>query len=300
MDGHPARRHPAGDGRVSFDLGPSQIAVAVQLRDGSWTGWVEPLADRIRLNTVRLRRAQRRLDRQHRAGSPGCFNPDGTHKPGRCAWERSPAARRSSAGVAEQHRRLAERRKTLHGALANRLFAYGVEMACEKLDYVAWQKNFPRSVRDRAPGVLVETIRRKAESAGGDRLYEYNTKNTALSQPACAGTARKSRSHNGSTAAGAASPKIGTCSRPTSDCTSELAWTGLIGWTCRQPTGAGCTVRTSTGRRSPVVVLHRSGEAADIRPRGGQRRASTPSVKPKPRCDRAARREPPLPTSPRR
>ena len=191
MDGHPARRHPAGDGRVSFDLGPSQIAVAVQLRDGSWTGWVEPLADRIRLNTVRLRRAQRRLDRQHRAGSPGCFNPDGTHKPGRCAWERSPAARRSSAGVAEQHRRLAERRKTLHGALANRLFAYGVEMACEKLDYVAWQKNFPRSVRDRAPGVLVETIRRKAESAGGDRLYEYNTKNTALSQTCLCGNRKK-------------------------------------------------------------------------------------------------------------
>lgn len=56
--------------------------------------------------------------------------------------------------------------------------------------------------------------------------------------------------------------------------TALLAWMGLIGWTCRQPIGAGCTVRTSTGRRSPVLVLHRSGEAADIRPRGGQWRAS--------------------------
>jgi putative transposase len=28
-DGRPTRRHPIGDGRVSFDLGPSQIAVAV-------------------------------------------------------------------------------------------------------------------------------------------------------------------------------------------------------------------------------------------------------------------------------
>ena len=28
-DGHPTRRHPVGDGRVSFDLGPSEIAVAV-------------------------------------------------------------------------------------------------------------------------------------------------------------------------------------------------------------------------------------------------------------------------------
>jgi hypothetical protein len=190
-DGHPARRHPVGDGRVSFDLGPSEIAVAVQRSDGSWTGWLKPLADRIRLNTIRLRRQQRRLDRQHRAGSPGCYNLDGTHKPGRCDWQRSAAAKRTTTRVAEQHRRLAEHRKTLHGALANRLFECGAGMACEKLDYVCWQKNFPRSVRDRAPGLFVETIRRKAESAGGDRLYEYSPKTTALSQTCLCGNRKK-------------------------------------------------------------------------------------------------------------
>ena len=83
-DGYPTRRRPVGDGRVSFDLGPSEIAVAVERSDGTWTGWVQPLADGIRLDTARLRRTQRRLDRQHRAGSPDCFNPDGTHRPGRC------------------------------------------------------------------------------------------------------------------------------------------------------------------------------------------------------------------------
>ena len=87
-DGHPTRRHPVGDGRVSFDLGPSEVAVAIERGDGTWTGWIEPLAGWIRLNTGRLRRQQRHLDRQHRAGSPGCFNPDGTHKPGRCDWQR--------------------------------------------------------------------------------------------------------------------------------------------------------------------------------------------------------------------
>jgi hypothetical protein len=186
-DGRPARRHRIGDGRVSFDLGPSEIAVAVQRSDGTWSGWVQPLADRIRLNTVRLRRAQRHLDRQHRAGSPGCFNADGTHQLGRCGWQRSSAARRATTGAAEQHRRLAEHRKTLHGTLANRLFTHGANMACEKLDYVAWQKNFSRSVRDRAPGLLVSTMRRKAESAGGDRLYEFNPKTTALSQTCLCG-----------------------------------------------------------------------------------------------------------------
>jgi putative transposase len=92
-DGFPTQRHTVGDGRVSFDLGPSQIAVAVERSDRSWAGWVEPLADQIRLNTVRLRRGQRHVDRQHRAGSPECFNPDGTHKTGRCYWrQRSRAA----------------------------------------------------------------------------------------------------------------------------------------------------------------------------------------------------------------
>jgi hypothetical protein len=190
-DGYPTRRHPVGDGRVSFDLGPSEIAVAVERSDGTWTGWVEPLADRIRLNKCRLRQAQRHLDREHRAGSPGCFNDDGTHKPARCNWQRTHAAKRTIAGVAEQHRRLAEHRKTLHGALANRLFAQGADISCEKLDYVSWQKNFPRSVRDRAPGLFVATIRRKAESAGGDHLYEYSPNTTALSQTCLCGNRRK-------------------------------------------------------------------------------------------------------------
>jgi putative transposase len=186
-DGHPTRRHPVGDGRVSFDLGPSQIAVAVAHGDGTWSGWVEPLADAIRLDAVRLRRLQRRLDRAHRAGSPDCFCADGTHRSRRCGWQRSHAAVRTSIGVAELHRRLAEHRKTLHGALANRLYGYGTDIACEKLDYVSWQKNFPRSVRDRAPGLLVEMVRRKAESAGGNHLYEYSPNTTALSQTCLCG-----------------------------------------------------------------------------------------------------------------
>ncbi len=189
-DGRPTRRHPLGTGRASFDLGPSQIAVAVQRSDGSWSGWVEPLADAIRLDTTRLRRAQRHLDRQHRAGSPECFRSDGTHAWVRCGWRRSAAAVRTTRQVAELYRRLAEHRKTLHGALGNRLLGHGTDIACERLDYVSWQKNFPRSVRDRAPGLLVEMMRRKAESAGGG-LYEYNPRTTALSQTCLCGNRKK-------------------------------------------------------------------------------------------------------------
>jgi hypothetical protein len=93
--------------------------------------------------------------------------------------------------VAELHRRLAGHRKTLHGSLANRLMSHGADIACEKLDYVSWQKNFPRSVRDRAPGSLVEMMRRKAESAGGQGPYEYNPATTALSQTCLCGRREK-------------------------------------------------------------------------------------------------------------
>jgi hypothetical protein len=191
VDGYPTRRHPVGDGRVSFDLGPSNIAVAIERADGTWTGWVEPLAERISLDTARLRRVQRRLDRQHRAGAPECFHPDGTHTTGRCGWQRSRSAGHTRTRVAELLRRRAGHRTTLHGGLANRLFAHGAAIACEKLDYVSWQKNFPRSVRDRAPELLVETIRRKAASAGGDRLFEYTTSTTALSQTCLCGDRKK-------------------------------------------------------------------------------------------------------------
>ena len=156
--GHATGTRP-GDTR-SGTAGCRSTSVPVKSRspcersDGTWAGWVEPLADRIRLDTARLRRAQRHLDRQHRAGSPCCFKPDGTQHAGRCAWTALPQTPNTQRlRVAELHRRRAGHRKTLHGALANRLFAHGVDIACEKLDYVAWQKNFPRSVRDRAAGV---------------------------------------------------------------------------------------------------------------------------------------------------
>lgn len=65
---------------------------------------------------------------------------------------------------------------------ANRLRGHGTGVVCEKLEYVSWQKNFPRSVRDRAPGLLVKIIDCKAASAGGAGLYEFNPRTTALSQ----------------------------------------------------------------------------------------------------------------------
>ena len=246
--------------------------------DGSWSGWVEPLADRIRLDTARLRRAQRHLDRQHRAGSPECFNPDGTHQPGRCGWQRSAAATQTWPGWPSCTAGWLGTARRCTGRWPTGCSRHGADIACEKLDYVAWQKNFPRSVRDRAPGLLVQMMRRKAESAGGDRLYEFNPKTTALSQTCLCGDRKKKP----------LSQRVHRCGCGITEHRDLFsAYLGLhvrrrrmvsTGWTCRQPTRAGSTVRTSTGRRGPAEQHHSTGEAADIRRRGGQWRASTPGA----------------------
>jgi len=79
------------------------------------------------------------------------------------------------------HRRLAEGRKTAQGALANRILGIGDVFQVEKVSYRAFQRAFGRSVGRRAPGMFVERLSRKAESAGGT-VIAFPTETTALSQ----------------------------------------------------------------------------------------------------------------------
>ena len=187
-NGKPVVRHPQGDEKVCIDLGPS---IADVVHDtGSFT---VPLAEKVDAKTAELRRLQRRLDRQHRAGSPSCFNPDGTHIKGACHWKnRSRSALRTQVNIAELYRKVAEYRKCEHGRLWNQIRAIGTDVRLEKLNYVAWQKTFPRSVRNKAPGLFVEIGRHKAESAGGP-FFEFSTYSTALSKSCICGERNKKR-----------------------------------------------------------------------------------------------------------
>jgi len=199
MDGNPPQRHEIGTGTVSIDLGPSFVAVVERSNPGTdppapdapvTRAGIYQLAEGACDYTRTIRRLQRKLDRQHRAGSPACFHPDGTHKTV-CGWrKRSKNARQTQRAIAEIHRRLAAYRKTAHGAMVTEWLSVGPHLHLEKLNYVAWQKNFPRSVRDRAPGELIEIARRRAVSAGG-RAYEYSPWTTALSQTCLCGRKEK-------------------------------------------------------------------------------------------------------------
>jgi hypothetical protein len=199
MDGNPPQRHEVGTGTVSIDLGPSFVAVVERSNPGTdplaldtpITGaGIRQLAEGAADYTRNVRRLQRKLGRQHRAGSPDCFRQDGTHK-AECRWrDRSKNARQTQSSIAELHRRLAAYRKTVHGTMVTGWLFVGPHLHLEKLNYVAWQKNFPRSVRDRAPGELIEIARRRAASAGG-RAYEYSPWTTALSQTCLCGRKEK-------------------------------------------------------------------------------------------------------------
>ena len=182
VDGPAPLRHEIGKGKVSFDLGPSWVHVVPEHAPA----FHEVLAPSVEDKAKELRRELRHLDRQHRSGSPECFDEAGRHVKGRCYWrQRSKAAEATKKKVRETYRTMAEGRDRDHGNLVNRLYALGDDLRCEGLDYRSWQKNWPHSIRNRAPGAFVERVRRRG-AAASKPLYEYDP-HLALSQTCIGG-----------------------------------------------------------------------------------------------------------------
>jgi transposase len=134
---------------------------------------------------------QRSLERKRRANNPQNYNPDGTIKKGKKTWNDSKRYLKTQRKLAELQRKFAAdpsqaQDKTLHGNLADPsqaqdILKQGKHLKTEKLSYRAFQKNYGKSVKDRAPGMFMELLRRKAENASGSVL-EFSTKETKLSQ----------------------------------------------------------------------------------------------------------------------
>jgi hypothetical protein len=162
-----------------------------------------------------------------------------------------------------------------------------------------WQKNFPRSVRGRGPGMLVETIRSKAENARRGPSVRVQPK---LHRPVSNLPVRGPQEKAALPMGPPVRVRYHRTSRPVLRVTRSARPKGhgafSIGWTWRQPTPAGSTVRTSTGADAQPQQ-YPTGEAADTpHQREGQWRASTPCVKPRPRSDRAGRhKRPPQPST---
>jgi hypothetical protein len=82
---------------------------------------------------------------------------------------------------ATKERKLKAHRKSLHGQLVHEILAVGNTIIIEKVSYKAWQKQYGKSVGFRAPGMLIDQLKRTVGSTGGT-LSEVPTRKAKLSQ----------------------------------------------------------------------------------------------------------------------
>ncbi len=183
LEGKPyqKRKHRTGIGIVGLDLGPSTIAIVPRKGEAL----LLPLCEELRPDMRKKRRLERKLDRQRRANNPhnydekGCIKKHG--KGQRLTWSNSKGYQTTRQRLANQERKLAAHRKSLHGYLAHYIAKIGNTIHLEKLSYTAWQKQYGKSVGLRAPGMLIAHLKRTVASTGGS-LVEISTRKARLSQ----------------------------------------------------------------------------------------------------------------------
>lgn len=178
QEGLPPRkaRHAVGSEFVGLDIGPSTVAIV-----GETEATLDRFCPTVEQPWREARRSQRAMDRSRRATNPENYNEDGTVKAGPKRWVKSSRYRKLRVRLGDAERRLAAERKRSHGELANRVLSIGNVVRTEKISYRGFQKHFGRSVKVRAPGMFLESLHRKAESAGGG-VEEFQTATTRLSQ----------------------------------------------------------------------------------------------------------------------
>jgi len=182
LEGTPYQKpaYRPGNEVIGLDLGPSTLAVVP--REGETR--LVPLCDELKIDARRKRRLERKLDRQRRANNPHNYDERGRFKSrgkGRPTWKNSLGYQVTRRRLAHHERKLAAHRKSLHGRLVNQIVTMGNDIRLEKISYWGWQKRFGKSVGLRAPGMLVDHLRRTVAKTGGT-LHEFPTRTTKLSQ----------------------------------------------------------------------------------------------------------------------
>src|SRR5258708_6521549 len=174
------KKNTPGQDVIGLDLGPSTIAIVP--REGE--ARLVPLCEELRPDARKKRRLERKLDRQRRANNGQNYDEKGRikkHGKRRLAWKNSKGYLATRRRLAHQGRKLAAHRKSLHGRLVNEVIRVGNDIRIEKVSYKGWQKQFGKSVGLRAPGMLIDHLRRTVAKTGGT-LHEFPTRTTKLSQ----------------------------------------------------------------------------------------------------------------------
>ena len=177
-------KHHITKATVGLDIGPSTIAIV-----GETQATLQAFCkDVIDYQSI-IKYHQRALSRSLRLNNPGNFKSGNIAK-GQKRWAKSERYQQRLSVVKQLQRKMAAARKCAHGWLANQIIGLGNTIKTEKLSYKAFQKQFGKSVGARAPGLFLNLLRRKAESAGGE-VIEFNTRTTALSQRCHCGAREK-------------------------------------------------------------------------------------------------------------
>jgi hypothetical protein len=183
LAGTPYQKKPKnqpGHDVIGLDLGPSTIAIVP--REGE--ARLVPLCEELRPNARKKRRLERKLDRKLRANNPQNYDEKGRikkHGKRRLTWKNSHGYLATRRRLAHQERKLAAHRKSLHGRLVHEIIRVGNDVRIEKISYKGWQKRYGKSVGLRAPGMLIDHLRRTVAKTGGT-LHEFPTRTTKLSQ----------------------------------------------------------------------------------------------------------------------
>jgi putative transposase len=156
---------------VGVDVGLSRLAT---LSTGERVENLRPLQASLR----KLRRLQRRLDRQRRVMNPGNYRPDGTAKPGRREWVKSRRMLSTETQVRRLHERVAnQRRERAHQLTTMLVREFGV-VAAEALSVEGMKRNrrLARHISDAGWGIVLAQLDYKTSWSGStferaDRFY---------------------------------------------------------------------------------------------------------------------------------
>ena len=168
-------KNKIGTEEIGLDVGVGTIATVADTK-----ATLKQFCSELIPDQKKKRKLQRKLDRSLRTTNPDNYNKNGTVKKGK-RFKKSNRYKSISGNLAETDRILAAHRKSLHGKDINEIIATGTRIQTEKVSYKGWQKRYGRSIGLRAPSMFMNSLKIKAENAGG-YLFEFPTQTTKLSQ----------------------------------------------------------------------------------------------------------------------
>ncbi len=168
-------KNKIGTEEIGMDVGVGTIAMVADTK-----ATLKQFCSELIPDQKKKRKLQRKLDRSLRATNSDNYNPNGTVKKGK-RFKKSNRYKKISQNLVETDRILAAHRKSLHGKDINEIIAMGTRIQTENVSYKGWQKMFGKSINVRAPSMFMNSLKRKAENAGG-YMKEFSTQTTKLSQ----------------------------------------------------------------------------------------------------------------------